>query len=278
MEIIEEDAAAATLPRLGDWFSAVAGAVTAAGVSLTLTTFGAAIGLSVISTSPTWRESSSWLWLVSGLYLVFVALWAFGLGGYVAGRLRQRSRLDPHETALRDGLQGITAWGMALVLSAGLAGLAALAARPDASASGMTAAPSTTAETLIPTELDQLFRDAKGPRDASFTYHRAEAGRILLQLSSKKDISADDKDYLTALVSAQSAVALPEATDRVNRVVSDARDAIHRARVAVVLQAFMIAAGLALGAALAWAGAVEGGKERDQGRVPEWSWMPRRAV
>src|ERR1700761_6494998 len=87
-----------------DWFPVAAGAVTEVGISLTLTTFGAAIGLSVLSTTPTWRNSSSWLWLASGLYLVFVALWAFGLGGYVTGRLRHSRPPDIKEMEFRDGL------------------------------------------------------------------------------------------------------------------------------------------------------------------------------
>ena len=68
------------------------------------------------------------------------------------------------------------------------------------------------------------------------------------------------------------------AVNRVNRTVANAREAIHQARVAAVLQAFMIAASLALGAAIAWFAAVEGGKERDLGRIPEWSWTRRRTA
>lgn len=274
MEIVGQEGAVVPAPRFGDWYSMVAGAVTAVGISLTLTAFGGAIGLSVISTSPSWREASSWLWLGSGLYLVFVALWAFGFGGYVAGRVRLPSSPDMKDVAFRDGLRGLTSWGMALALSAVLAGAAAMAARPQNLPAGTTS--STTAETLIPSELDRLFRNAARPRDASFEYHRAEAGRILLQVSSKQGISSEDRDYLDALVSATTGVGTPDATDRVNRAISEARDAIHRARVAAILQAFMIAAGLALGAAIAWFSAVEGGKERDAGRIPEWQWTHRR--
>jgi hypothetical protein len=273
MEAVREEVAAVTAPRFGDWYSIVAGAVTAVGISLTLTAFGGAIGLSVISTSPTWRESSSWLWLGSGLYLVFVALWAFGFGGYVAGRLRQPFSPTSEEVAFRDGLHGLAIWGLALAISALLAGVVAMAAKPQTQPAGTVN--STTAETLIPTELDRLFRNTVRPRDASFEYHRAEAGRILLQLSSKRDISSEDRDYLGALVSTNTGLGMADATDRVNRAVSEARDAIHKARIAAVLQAFMIAAGLALGAAIAWFSAVEGGKERDQNRVPEWRWAHR---
>lgn len=274
METVGQELTASSVPRLGNWYSMFAGAITAVGISLTLMAFGGAIGLSVTSTAPTWRQSSSWLWLGSGLYLVFVALWAFGFGGYIAGRLRQPSRPDTEETSFRDGLHGLTSWGLALALSAALAAAAAMAAKPQALAPDTTV--STTAETLIPSELDRLFRNTVRPRDASFEYHRAEAGRILLQVSSNSGISSDDRDYLGGLVSANTGLGMSEATDRVNRAIAEARDAIHRARVAAVLQAFMIAAGLALGAAIAWFSAIEGGKERDHGRIPEWNWTRRR--
>src|ERR1700759_2747618 len=86
-----------------DWRAIVAGAVLAAGVSFTLLAFGSGIGLSVVSTAPTWRDSSGWLWMLSGLFLVFVALCAFGVGGYAAGRMRARvSAPVTVETGLRD--------------------------------------------------------------------------------------------------------------------------------------------------------------------------------
>ena len=53
-----------------------------------LFTFGAALGLAVSSTSPTWRDASVALALLSGLYILLTAIASFGLGGYVAGRLR----------------------------------------------------------------------------------------------------------------------------------------------------------------------------------------------
>jgi hypothetical protein len=274
MEAVADTAPAQA--RAGDWLAIAAGAVTAVGISLTLTGFAAAIGLSVMSTAPSWREGSAWLWFCSGLYLVFVALWSFGLGGYVAGRLRAPTVPDTRETEFRDGLHGVAAWGLALLLSAVLAGLVALAARPQAQPSDIVASP--TAETLIPGELDRLLRDAQHPGDPTFAYHRAEAGRILLQAPTKRGVTGDDRDYLSAIVTAEVGLGQDAAMQRVDRAVAEARDAIHQARVAAVLQAFMLAAGLALGAAVAWFSAVEGGKERDRGRIPQWRWLHRKTA
>src|SRR5581483_4119187 len=76
------------------WSAIFAGAVGAAGLSFALHAFATGVGLSAASTAPTWREASSWLALVGGLYLLFVALMAFGLGGYIAGRLRSPLNLS----------------------------------------------------------------------------------------------------------------------------------------------------------------------------------------
>src|SRR3954453_5322572 len=73
------------------WGPVIAGALTAAALASVLHAFAAAIGLAVTSTAPTWRDASIALWILSGIYLVLVPLAAYGLGGYVAGLLRDRS-------------------------------------------------------------------------------------------------------------------------------------------------------------------------------------------
>src|SRR3954463_15431013 len=72
------------------WSAVIAGAVSAAALATVLHAFAGAIGLAVTSTAPTWRDSNAGLWILSGVYLVLVALAAYGLGGYVAGVLRER--------------------------------------------------------------------------------------------------------------------------------------------------------------------------------------------
>ncbi len=90
-----------------DWRAIIGGALIAAGVSFTLLAFGSGIGLSVVSTAPTWRDSSPWLWLLSGLFLIFVALCSFGFGGYAVGRMGFPARLAAGvESKFRDGMHG----------------------------------------------------------------------------------------------------------------------------------------------------------------------------
>ena len=75
-------------PRYLAWTPAVAGALIATAFSTVLVAFGTAIGLGVASDAPTWRDASAALWLLSGIYLILVSLISFGLGGYLAGRIR----------------------------------------------------------------------------------------------------------------------------------------------------------------------------------------------
>jgi hypothetical protein len=85
-----EIVAVGTTTSFLQWTPVFAGALVAAAASLVLIAFGTAIGLAVVSSSPTWRDTSPALTMVSGLYLLLSALVSFGLGGYVAGRLRER--------------------------------------------------------------------------------------------------------------------------------------------------------------------------------------------
>src|ERR1044071_7028238 len=142
MTTIEEERvyppAGASAPRYFGWSPAVAGALIATALSAVLIAFGTAVGLGVASSAPTWRDASVALWLLSGLYLILVALVSFGFGGYVAGRIRTglpAARSDDIE--YRDGLHGLTAWAIAVVMTAllsALVGSTTLARSPSAQA------------------------------------------------------------------------------------------------------------------------------------------------
>ena len=260
-----------------DWRAIIAGAVLAAGVSFTLLAFGSGIGLAVSSTAPTWRDSTPWLWLLSGIYLIFVAISAFGIGGYAAGRMRlpTRAAATP-ETGFRDGMHGLFLWGLAILLTAILAVIGAAIATRPAVPSGGSAGPasSVAGENLLASELDELFRSYRyGPAPDNV---RAEAARILLKSSSHKGIPQEDRSYLSNIVALRAGVNNAEADDRVNRIIGESKDELRRARGAAVMEAFLVAAALLLGAAVAWFSAEEGGRDRELGRIPVWDWRFRR--
>jgi hypothetical protein len=257
------------------WKAVIAGAVAAAALSFVLLAFGMGIGLAVASTSPTWRDTSLGLWILSGTYLVFTALVSFALGGYIAGHMRARLGGITEGTLFRDGLHGLLVWGLAILIGAVLAIGAAHAVAPAAVPSGGQAGTfeSVAGENSIAYELDQLFRSDRLPgRDVDMNYTRAEAGRILLTSSGHNGVSPEDRDYLARMVSSRADVSPQEAVSRVNTIIPRAHDALKRARESAVIVAFMTAAALLLGAAVAWYAAREGGYERDIGGAPEWRW------
>jgi hypothetical protein len=68
-----------------EWGPIIGGAIAAAALALVLHSFAAAIGLSVSSAAPRWRDASFALVALSGLYIILAALASYGLGGYLAG-------------------------------------------------------------------------------------------------------------------------------------------------------------------------------------------------
>src|SRR5919109_59785 len=94
-----------------EWGPISAGAIAAAALALVLHAFALAIGLSVSSTAPTWRDASFALVLLSGLYMLLAAIASYGLGGYLVGLMCTRPAA-PEETDVRDGTHGVLVWAL----------------------------------------------------------------------------------------------------------------------------------------------------------------------
>jgi hypothetical protein len=207
---------------------------------------------------------------LSGLYLILQALLSFGLGGYIAGRIRTSIAAGSQEDVEnRDGLHGLAAWALAVVMGAALAGLigASAISRPSVPT---TSANSSAAEPILSYELDRLFRSARRPANVDLNSERAEAGRILLTSSSHEGVSADDRTYLIQQVAATTGLAAADAERRVDNVIASSRTALARSRRSTIILAFSLAAALLLGAVAAWAAASAGGRHRDGAPLPDW--------
>jgi hypothetical protein len=260
------------------WTPVVLGALVAAAFSSILLAFGAAIGLAVTSTAPTWRDASAALALLSGLYLIVQAAVSFGAGGYIAGRVRPAmADADPLETERRDGLHGLAAWAIAVVLGALLAALVGSAGLTRSSGSNAPAATTSAAEPLLSYEIDRMFRAVRRPPNVDLAAERAEAGRILLTASSHSGMSSEDRGYLVQLVSTATGLTGPDAERRVDAAIAGAKSAIAKSRRTSVILAFSVAAALLLGAAISWAAAGVGRRHRDGDRrhrdgepMPRW--------
>jgi hypothetical protein len=256
--------------RYLQWSPVVLGAFAATALSFVLVTFGASVGLGVTSASPTWRDASAALWILSGVYLILQAILSFGLGGYVAGRVRTSTlQSTVEETEQADGIHGLAVWALAVVMGAILAtllGSASLSRSPTAASS----ARSSSAEPLLSYELDRLYRAGRRAPNIDLSSERAEAGRILLTASSHDGMSADDRAYLIQQVAGATGLAAPDAERRVDNVIANSKTAIARSRRSTIILAFSVATAVLLGAIAAWAAACAGGRHRDGAPLPEW--------
>ena len=255
-------------PRYLQWTPVIAGALAATALSLILVTFAAAVGLGVSSTSPTWRDASAALWILSGLYLILQALVSFGFGAYIAGRLRRPLTAGPSDQVEnRDGLHGLAVWALAVVLGGMVAGLAGAA---TVNRSAPSTANTSAAEPVLSYELDRLFRSARRPPNVDLRTDRAEAGRILLTSSGHDGVLADDRTYLAQMVGSTTGLSPTESERRVDTVIANSRSALTRTRRSTIILAFSLATALLLSAVAAWAAAVAGGRHRDGAPLPEW--------
>jgi hypothetical protein len=259
------------------WGPVVAGAVTAAAVWFVLMTFATAVGLATFSPSPSWRDTSIALALLTGGWLLLVALGSFGLGGYLAGRVRSSWATSEDEVEFRDGAHGLLVWALAVVIGAVLtwATATALTSVSAGTTTVMRAAQGEPA--FLSYELDRLFRSERRPETADADA-RTEAARIIMTGVGRRDIAPDDRTYLTRLVAARTGLAPPDAERRVADVLARSRQAARRARATSVIIGFMTAASLAAGAAAAWFAAGIGGSHRDRAISPPLRWSWRRAT
>ncbi len=275
--VAEEEIMEAGVPMVGDrrfiqWSPVIAGAIAAAALSFILIGFGLAIGLGVSSSSPSWRDTSAALALLSGIYLILQAIVSFGFGGYIAGRTMRPlgSAEADDELERRDGMHGLASWALAVLIGAFLLALLAASALDRAPVRTSAGNNISAAEPLLSYELDKLFRSARRPPNADLREARAEAGRILMTSSSHSGVSSDDRTYLVQDVAALTGLAAPDAERRVDAAITDSRTAIARARRSSIIVAFSIAAATLLGAVAAWAAACAGGRHRSGLPLPAW--------
>ena len=256
--------------RYLSWTPVILGALIATALSSILLAFGVTIGLGVSSTAPTWRDASAALWILSGLYLILQAALSFGVGGYIAGRTNVGlAALDTAEIEQRDGLHGLAAWALAVVLGLALAAFigSATLTRPNSNGSS---ARTSAAEPLLSYEIDRLFRPLRRAANVDLLQERAEAGRILLTSSSHSGMSSEDRSYLAQLVAANTGLAGAEAEKRVDAAIATSQASIAKSRRSSVILAFSVAAAILLGAVIAVAAASVGGSHRDGAAMPHW--------
>jgi hypothetical protein len=131
-EIVESSSAKSVV----DWGAVFAGAAVTTALALVLLAFGAALGLSVSSPYEGEGAPLAAFAIAAGLYLLWVQLMSFYIGGYIAARLRPRANVSEHEADVRDGLHGLAVWATgvlaaAVITFAGIGGLGVSASLPE---------------------------------------------------------------------------------------------------------------------------------------------------
>jgi len=240
-------ASPATLSRSGQstsavaWGAVIAGAVAAAAFSLALLILGAGVGLGSVSPWSASRGLAATFGALAAAWFVAVQLFACGLGGYLAGRLREPWP-DTHEDEahFRDTAHGLLVWAVGGVMSALLvAGVASSIAGDVAHAtagataniggiSGVAVQPATGRDDAAPYFTEMLFR-SDHPTMANESASRAEMGRIFANALSSGDLPAADKTYAAQVVAAAAGLNQIDAEKRVADVFDQAKAAAAQA-------------------------------------------------
>lgn len=269
------------------WGPVIAGGLTAAAVSLILMLLGSGLGLTMVSPWSTESVTVTTFAASTAIWLIIVQWLSAGLGGYLTGRLRTKwVGVRNDEVYFRDTAHGFLAWGVATLLVAGVLGSALTAAvgsgvqaastvasgaAMGASAGASANADAGTADNATAYFVDTLFRPANAATTTDGTEDAvAQASRILVASAAAGEVSADDKTYLSQLVAARTGLSEADAQARVDALLArieaakvQAQEAADTARKAGATFALVAALSLALGAFIASAAAMLGGKQRD---------------
>lgn len=274
------------------WRAILAGATASVALTLMLLAFGVGIGLSVISPWGDSSVSATTFTIAAGFYLIVVAMLASTVGGYLAGRLRtQWSTVHEHERFFRDTAHGFLVWALATAVSAAvlggaathiIAGFSAGAAPAGAVASQQQGSPvSGYVDTMLRTDPAAPAAQsgnqgtpgaAANASDGNRGVNRGEIVRILTPVTTKGGkVSDADRAYLVKVVSARTGLPQPEAEQRVNDAITQAKAAADAARKATAKFSLFLVASMLAGALSACFAAVEGGNLRNR----EW-WLTER--
>ncbi len=224
------------------WAAVLAGAVVASAFSLALVALGAGIGLVSVSPWSNHNPSTTTFGILAAAWFIAVQLFASGVGGYIAGRLRTRwVSAHTDEIYFRDTAHGLLVWGVGAVLSALLLSSAvssaasgvARAGEAAVQAAGSTAAgPATQAVASAGNPnayfTDMLFR-TDHPSASDPNASQAEMGRIFARALSSGELPAADKTYVAQTVASRTGLNQADAEKRVTDVFDQAKSAATQA-------------------------------------------------
>jgi hypothetical protein len=257
---------AAPMHAYVDWAAVLAGALIACAIFVLLTTFGTAIGLTLTSPYPGSGFSGKVATWVTGIWEIWVAVSAFAVGGYFAGRLRHRVfDATEHESDVRDSAHGLVVWAIAALLGTWIVTMTARDVAQALNGGGGDRTPIAGKADPARYAADAMLRtDKPAPGGYDEPLHK-EVASVLAAYATGVNMTQEDAGYLTRVTAAHGGVSQGDAEARVRTAVAQVRDNANRARRTGVMIAFLTAVSLAVGAAAAWAAAGLGGRHRDEG-------------
>jgi hypothetical protein len=249
------------------WAAVLAGAVTSCALTLVMLSFGIGLGFAVVSPWGNSGVSATSFEIGTGLYLIVVAMISSALGGYMAGRLRNRwIGVRDTEVQFRDTAHGFLAWALASVLGAILLASPATSLLSSAT-SGAVQATSSSSQPTGPMDgyVDALLRpDNPSAENNNVANTRQEMARLLTaDFRNGGEASAADRSYISKVVAARTGLSQADADKRVNDVVAQIKADLDKARKAAMQLAIWLTLSLFIGALSAALAAMEGGGLRD---------------
>jgi len=272
------------------WAAVIAGAVIAAALSATLIVGGG--GLGFLAMSPWEQEGASATSLAVGsiIWLLVTQIIAYGIAGYVAGRLRTKwTDAATDEIYFRDTAHGFLVWALSAVVGLALAASSVGAALSGAAKTGATlAGAGAGAATAVAGAAaqngegglsldyfaDVLLRPNSPSGAATDSDVRSELSRILARSLAEGELSEEDRSYAAKLIAQRTGIdesaagqRLGDIETRVQKTVEDAeqtaQEAADAARKAAAIFSLWAFASLLIGAFVASFAATIGGRARD---------------
>ncbi|MGD9943398.1 MAG: hypothetical protein AB7L76_10660 [Burkholderiaceae bacterium] len=272
------------------WGAVFAGAAIAAALSAMLITGGS--GLGFLAISPWRNEGASGSAIAVGtiVWLLIVQIIAYGVAGFVAGRLRTRWTDAAHdEIYFRDTAHGFLVWAVSVLVGLVLLGSTAASLVSGAAHTGATlvgsgagaatalagqAASGDADNARLDYFTDALLR-ADDPSRTQPGDSRGEVSRILGNALLQGDLDDADRSYLIRLIANRTGVDEATAQQRVADITARARQAAQQAeqtareaadtaRKAAATFSLWAFASMLIGAFVASYAATIGGRARDE--------------
>lgn len=272
------------------WGAVIAGAVIAAALTITLVTGGTGLGFLAISPWHNSAASGTSMAIGTIVWLFVTQIIAYGIGGYVAGRLRTKwSDVQGDEIYFRDTAHGFMVWALSSIVGIVLLGSVAASIVSGTTQAGATlagasvgAASAAAGSAAINNDevfsfdyyTDTLLR-AENPSQVSNTKDsRKEISTIFTRSILQGEISSEDENYLIRVVAQRADISEAEARTRLQDISNRAKQAVEtlemqarkaadEARTAAAIFALWAFASLLIGAFVASFFATIGGRARD---------------